>query len=246
MWQKSLLLELRKYANSTIGKDPDRSTAEKLAQKLYNDFKHISTQEIGYCLDLLVGGETGIEPDTFKLSGTPIVKMLKQYDGKRKAFNRYYWEIKNEENSAIEAQRAQQEFLRQALMKKSQGATLTVYERSTIGKHLIESESHQVRQAIWEDVDKQLPTMQRELKKKRDGAFGIVLNDQDQQTPIMWTDKLLYGCCHLIIVQMNKDLETIIRINLLQQCLIYLLDELEVSPIYKRDRKQVYNRFKRF
>ncbi|QCZ35027.1 hypothetical protein D8Z79_025865 (plasmid) [Escherichia fergusonii] len=44
---------------------------------------------------------------------------------------------------------------------------------------------------------------------------------------------------------MNKDLETIIRINLLQQCLVYLLDELEVSPIYKRDRKQVYNRFKK-
>ena len=44
---------------------------------------------------------------------------------------------------------------------------------------------------------------------------------------------------------MNKDLETIIRINLLQQCLVYLLDELEASPIYKRDRKQVYNRFKK-
>ena len=155
------------------------------------DFSHLATVEIGYCTKRVIDGED--EVNNYLFNTSDLIKVIRRYDSKKKAVKDTYYMSLNDEKEKAEGKQLREEFLQKAMSKMDRKEDLTVYEKSAIGKHYINDFSSEDLVAIKELVDQELPKLKKILNAKRMGSLESLTNDPDMNTPLMWTEPLLFN-----------------------------------------------------
>ncbi len=189
-----LTMRLRNFIRSYYhqeAKDEQIINAVKSFVKKFND---LSTLEIDYVFTQIVNGEyPEIKKYSFNLSD--ITYALIRYEQKKKNLNSAYWQIKTEEKQNEETKKEAFNFLQAALKKNEAGERLTVYEKSTIGKHIAQEYDSTITEDAKRQAVNELPQRLKELNaiRKMKGDSKLIPIPDMYDAPMVWSTDLLYG-----------------------------------------------------
>lgn len=203
MWRPDLLKRLREFSNTFHGKDPEKKITEVIADKIHSTFPKLSMTEVGYCLDRIVKGDEEVQKE-FNLQAASVIKIIKMYNGRRKYITKAFFELIDKGKDSDKSRQAEYNFIQNALKKHSNKSHLTIYERAALGLHFSSKESKEVVLRFRKEAKDNLSLAITNLTKKRDHAFGIIVTDVEQNTPTMWTERLLFGSTIYDSLYVNK------------------------------------------
>lgn len=194
MSSTDLTMRLKKFARSYYGKEPADQDIKNAVKSLCRRFMDLSIYEIEYMLEQIV---EGIYPEVKKFSFnlSDITYVIAGYEKRKKLLTSAVWEIRREHRQDQETKQRAKEFLQEALKKEDAGEELTVYEKSTLGKHYAEHADPNLVKDVREQADNEL-----EQRKKELGAIRKIKSDSKQipcpdmyVAPMAWSSTLLFG-----------------------------------------------------
>ena len=185
-------------ALNVYGREPDDAHILATTTNIFRKYQDLSYQDIVFVLDQMTLGN--IEPGSKYFNPTGILKILNQFQGRKKIIMKAFHTIRRHQNESAEGRAAYDHFLNGARRKYGNEEILTYYEKSSLGKLFAETMNPETVKVVRESARLNFEAERKRVDRQREVFYSSILTkennsqiNEEMQFPMAITEEMYFG-----------------------------------------------------